>query len=88
MCLDLCVSDMSCWTGVKVESKAWMARICGAKNALLKLEVLQKEKLKCAWAGYDLFGLIRFRIKTLLLAVLDLDEIQATRYLCWAEPQL
>jgi len=27
-------------------------------------------------------------IKTLLVVVLDLDEMQATRYLYWAEPQL
>lgn len=65
-----------------------MSRICAAENALLKLEVFQKEKLNYAWAGYDLYGFIGFRIKTLLVAVLDLDEIQATRYLCWAEPQL
>lgn len=88
MYLDLSVSDMSCWICVKVESKVWMSRICAAENALLKLEVFQKEKLKYAWAGYDLYGLIRFRIKTLLVAVLDLDEILTTRYLCWAEPQL
>lgn len=87
VCLDLKVSDMSCWLGVKVESEAWMSRICAAENALLKVEVFQKEELNSAWAGYDLYGLIRFRIKTLLVVFLDLGEIQATRYLCWAEPQ-
>lgn len=42
-CLDLSVSDMSCWIGLKVQSKVWMSRICAAENASLELEVLQKE---------------------------------------------
>lgn len=65
-----------------------MSRICAAENVLLKLKVFQKEKLKYAWAGYDLYGLIRFRIKTLLVAVLLPVFHPSPRYLCWAEPQL
>ena len=76
VCLDVSVSGMSCWIGVKVENKAWMSRICAAENGLLNLEVFQKEKLKYVWAVCDLYGLIRFKIKTLF--VLDLDGIQVT----------
>lgn len=58
-----------------------MSRICGAEGFLLKLEVFLKEKL---FSGrmYDLYGLIRLRIKTLLVAVLNSYELQITRYLC------
>lgn len=42
-CLDLSISDVSCWVGVKLQSKVWMPRIFPAENASLTLEVLQKE---------------------------------------------
>jgi len=52
---------MSCWIGVKVETKAGVSRICAEESALLKLEVFRKEKLKYVWEGYDLCGLIGLR---------------------------
>lgn len=33
---------MSCWIGVKAETKAWMSRIFAAEDVLTKLEVFQK----------------------------------------------
>lgn len=76
MSSDLSVSYVSCL--------AWVSRVCAAeKECFAEVGgVPDQEAEVCSDRICDLYGLVRLRIKTLLVAVLDLYELQVTRYLC------
>lgn len=78
MCLDLCVNYMSCWIGVRLGCPGFVEqRTCAEVGGVPEREAeVFSERI------YGLYGLIRLRIKTLLVTVLNLYEMQVTRYLC------